>query len=115
MKMMNTFLLKNNNSSFDNYAMAMKKKRFGNIAGSSFKRSKDELSNGDPMSISGVGEIEDNSTLKINQLIPQARDGHSSVVHENTLIIFGGDRHHMPFNDLFMLDLDDYLFDPAAE
>ena len=66
MKMMNTFLLKNNNSSFDNYAIQMKKKRFGNIAGSSFKRSKDEISNGDPMSISGAPDFEDSSTLKIN-------------------------------------------------
>lgn len=42
--------------------------------------------------------------------MPPARDGHSSLVYENMLIIFGGDRHHMPFNDLFMLDLDDYFF-----
>ena len=66
MKMMNTFLLKNNNPSFDNYAMQMTKKRFGNIAGSSFKRSKDDLSNGEPVSISGAHDFEDVSTLKIN-------------------------------------------------
>lgn len=36
---------------------------------------------------------------------PAARDGHSGVVVDGNLIIFGGDRHHMPFNDLFMLSL----------
>jgi hypothetical protein len=36
---------------------------------------------------------------------PSARDGHASCVFLNKLIIFGGDRHHMPFNDAFFLDL----------
>ena len=26
------------------------------------------------------------------------------------MLIFGGDRHHMPFNDLFLLDLEDFFF-----
>jgi hypothetical protein len=38
---------------------------------------------------------------------PPARDGHSSViVSDQWLVIFGGDRHHMPFNDVFALDLE---------
>ena len=36
---------------------------------------------------------------------PAARDGHSAVLHEGNLIIFGGDRHHMPYNDLFIFDV----------
>jgi hypothetical protein len=36
---------------------------------------------------------------------PHARDGHSAIVHEGSMIIFGGDRHHMPYNDLFIFDL----------
>ena len=36
---------------------------------------------------------------------PAARDGHSSVLYRNKFYVFGGDRHHMPFNDLFVLDL----------
>lgn len=36
---------------------------------------------------------------------PAARDGHSAVLHEGNLIIFGGDRHHMPYNDLFVFDV----------
>jgi len=38
---------------------------------------------------------------------PAARDGHSAViVNEQWFMVFGGDRHHMPFNDLFALDLE---------
>jgi len=36
---------------------------------------------------------------------PAARDGHTGLVFGDTLIIFGGDRHHMPFNDMYTLDL----------
>ena len=33
------------------------------------------------------------------------RDGHSCTLHDGLMIGFGGDRHHMPFNDLFVLDV----------
>jgi hypothetical protein len=36
---------------------------------------------------------------------PMARDGHTGLVFGDNFIVFGGDRHHMPFNDIFMLDL----------
>jgi hypothetical protein len=37
---------------------------------------------------------------------PMARDGHSGViVGGDMFVVFGGDRHHMPFNDIYMLDL----------
>ncbi len=36
---------------------------------------------------------------------PAARDGHTGVIFGKYLIIFGGDRHHMPFNDTFVLDV----------
>ena len=38
---------------------------------------------------------------------PAARDGHSSDICEQSglLFIFGGDRHHMPFNDLYVMKL----------
>ena len=48
--------------------------------------------------------------MKIKKSNPQARDGHTAVIYEGKLIIFGGDRHHMPFNDLFIIDLDDFFF-----
>jgi len=36
---------------------------------------------------------------------PAARDGHTGVVFGKFYIVFGGDRHHMPFNDTFILDI----------
>jgi len=37
---------------------------------------------------------------------PAARDGHSSEISENGfMFVFGGDRHHMPFNDLYLIKL----------
>ena len=37
---------------------------------------------------------------------PEPRDGHSTVlVEDRFMLLFGGDRHHMPFNDLLILDL----------
>ncbi len=36
---------------------------------------------------------------------PAARDGHTGIVYGKYFLVFGGDRHHMPFNDTFILDL----------
>ena len=36
---------------------------------------------------------------------PPARDGHSSLIYQNKMYIFGGDRNCMPFNDLSCLPL----------
>lgn len=36
---------------------------------------------------------------------PAARDGHSGVIVGDIMIVFGGDRHHMPFNDTYKLDI----------
>lgn len=36
---------------------------------------------------------------------PMARDGHAAIVMFNSLIVFGGDRHRMPYNDLHILPL----------
>ena len=40
---------------------------------------------------------------------PKARDGHTGIILGTNMIIFGGDRHTMPFNDAFMLDLESIL------
>ena len=45
-------------------------------------------------------------SVHIQRNKPSARDGHSSFVFHNKMFIFGGDRHHMPFNDLYFLDID---------
>ena len=44
------------------------------------------------------------SVLGLDQ--PKSRAGHTAIIFGGDyLIVFGGDRHHMPFNDLFLLDL----------
>jgi len=97
--MKNTFIIKNADSSFDNYYHMMKAKKRqsvmvngGNMAtGAHFGGSPSKLMN--------------NATgLQANKR-PAARDGHTSVLYNEKFYVFGGDRHHMPFNDLFMLDL----------
>jgi hypothetical protein len=50
------------------------------------------------------------STLKVNKKVPAPRDGHVGITYNGKMIIFGGDRHHMPFNDLFMIDINDFFF-----
>merc|ERR1712224_812914 len=34
--------------------------------------------------------------------VPCARDGHSAVVYDGMVFIFGGERNHMKFDDLFV-------------
>jgi hypothetical protein len=37
---------------------------------------------------------------------PKPRDGHTGIMLNDTeYLVFGGDRHHMPFNDLSGIDL----------
>ena len=36
---------------------------------------------------------------------PPARDGHTGIVFDNFMIVFGGDRHQMPFNDTYVFDM----------
>lgn len=38
---------------------------------------------------------------RVEGKFPHSRDGHSAVLFENTMIVFGGDRHQMAFNDLY--------------
>jgi hypothetical protein len=56
----------------------------------------------------GPTETEENAAAygRIQYKRPPARDGHTGTVFDDNLIIFGGDRHHMPFNDSHLLELD---------
>ena len=38
---------------------------------------------------------------RVEGKVPHSRDGHSAVLYENAMIVFGGDRHQMGFNDLY--------------
>ena len=69
---------------------------------------------GDPDSLNKPASLIDNRSLVPNLILqdkrPSARDGHTGIIWTNSsgdqtfLIIFGGDRHGMPFNDLHVLD-----------
>ena len=64
-------------------------------------------------SIQGNSPLHDGEkecTVKINKKVPAPRDGHIAVLFNEKMLIFGGDRHHMPFNDLFMIDINDFFF-----
>jgi len=37
---------------------------------------------------------------------PCARDGHAGLIHEDSIIIIGGDRHMMSFNDVYFFKMD---------
>lgn len=51
------------------------------------------------------GTGEKNTTFQRGRK-PHARDGHSANVDKfGFMFIFGGDRHQMPFNDLFLIKL----------
>lgn len=40
---------------------------------------------------------------------PAARDGHTGIIFNDHLVVFGGDRHHMPFNDSYVFNLNNEL------
>jgi hypothetical protein len=42
---------------------------------------------------------------KMKGKIPASRDGHSAVIVKDQLVVYGGDRHRMPFSDSFVFDL----------
>ena len=52
-----------------------------------------------------VNILEPSNYGKIKGKRPTARDGHTGIVYGDRHIVFGGDRHHMPFNDIYYLDL----------
>jgi len=49
---------------------------------------------------------------KLNGHKPCARDGHTALIYGNKMIVFGGDRHKMSFNDLYSLNMKQ-LISPA--
>lgn len=86
--MQQSFIIKNADHTFDTYYQQMRKRgKAGNFAATS-----------DP----AMGETK----FGMVSGRPTARDGHSANVDQyNYMYIFGGDRHQMPFNDLYMIRL----------
>ena len=52
-----------------------------------------------------LGPLQNHSNVVAGKK-PCARDGHCAVLLGSKLVIFGGDRHQMSFNDIYQLDLD---------
>jgi len=94
LEMKNSFIIKNSDPSFDTYANAMRRKKgnggLSNVGGTIFGLSL-------PTGQKGVSRQAGKR--------PAPRDGHTGVLFGDYMVIFGGDRHHMPFNDLLILDL----------
>jgi len=87
--MQNRFIIKNADSSFDQYYQSMKKRKAQHFT-----------------STDHTNIAQDAKFGLIRGAKPTARDGHISVVDSNGFMyVFGGDRHHMPFNDLYMIQL----------
>ena len=94
LSMKNSFLIKNSNKGFDNYYNSLKRRRMDKT---------------NAVDISGLSPTKAKRGPKITGNRPRPRDGHSADLFGNYMIIFGGDRHHMPFNDLFSLNLEEEI------
>jgi hypothetical protein len=96
--MQNSFIIKNADESFDAYYIQMKKRKhgLGTFDGTMPNSSPGNASPGLPETNFGI----------VQGIQPAARDGHSTNISEDGMMyVFGGDRHHMPFNDLYVLQL----------
>ena len=95
--MKRSFLIKNHDASnFDTYYQQMRKRKtFGGTM---------RNTDGSPM-LRRTQQQEAASIYHVKGKRPAARDGHTGIVFEDHLIIFGGDRHHMPFNDSYVFNL----------
>jgi len=97
-------LIKNhNNANFDNYFQMMKKRKTG--FGDQPARETDS-----PSPLKTATRLSDSVPRTdysgiIKGRMPAARDGHSAVLIKNLIVIFGGDRHRMPFSDTFVFNV----------
>lgn len=92
LSMKNSFLIKNSGKGFENYYMTLKKRKMEQKS-----HSPDHIG-GSPSKMKRSAKVVGNR--------PRPRDGHSADIWGNHMVVFGGDRHHMPFNDLFSLNIE---------
>ncbi len=96
--MKNSLIIKSADANFEHLYKQMVKRKIALAITSSFQANK--LSSDPSTPKSGFF-----TPLFIKGRRPPARDGHSAIFFEGNLVIFGGDRHHMPYNDLFIFDV----------
>jgi hypothetical protein len=49
--------------------------------------------------------LEDKNSQEKLCRVPKARDGHTVCLLGDKMVVFGGDRHHMAYNDIVVIDL----------
>lgn len=107
--LINSFLIKNAGPTFDNYHknMATKKKTGGSyaLAGNSPTQASFTM-NGTGNSPNNPGGVNSKNIYGKVSARPAARDGHSGIIFNGRFIVFGGDRHQCPFNDLHFLSIE---------
>lgn len=115
--MQNSFLIKNHTSAnFDSYYQMMRRRRMYSTAPQGFfdklqtpgKREDSPSLMESPDQRRGTVMAQTVNKTQEGQVrgkMPAARDGHSAVVVNEQLVVFGGDRHRMPFSDTFVYDL----------
>ena len=102
--MQNSFIIKNADESFDAYWGQMRRRKIGqgntNMDGTSG-------GGGNSATLPGGTMAQNQSSFGVvGGIQPAARDGHTTEISSDGLMfVFGGDRHHMPFNDLYMMKL----------
>ncbi|CAI2360532.1 unnamed protein product [Moneuplotes crassus] len=104
LSMKNSFLIKTAGKAFDNYAHQVQKR---NRKKHSFNLNSNNLPDySASYNNLGSGQAYEKSMGKVEASLPKPRDGLSgNIYNDRYLVIFGGDRHHVPFNDLYTLDL----------
>jgi hypothetical protein len=99
--MQNSFIIKNADESFEAYFQQMRRRKLG--ASNNY----DAHMGGNSATLQGHSPgVQSSNFGVVAGIQPAARDGHSTEISSNGLMfVFGGDRHHMPFNDLYLMKL----------
>lgn len=105
--MQNSFIIKNADDSFDAYFHQMRKRKYGQGGGQPGLDGTMNTQVAHSATLAGGGGAAPESNFGIVEGIqPDAREGHTTNVSDDGLLfVFGGDRHHMPFNDLHLINL----------
>ena len=100
--MQNSFIIKNADESFEAYFQQMRRRKLGG------SNTYDAAMGGQSATLQGIspGMQQSSNFGVVAGIQPAARDGHSTEISKDGLMfVFGGDRHHMPFNDLYLMKL----------
>lgn len=104
--MQNSFIIKNADESFDAYYAQMRKRKMGGGNQLHLENMHGGNTGGYSATLQNSPGPKESNFGVVAGIQPAARDGHSCEISDNGLMfVFGGDRHHMPFNDLYLIKL----------